>query len=84
VSIIKNSGCFATKVKQPLVLGKDGISKTLEPSYYPPPKPKAIENKKTKITQRQHSIKKPKKQDFKIIIFLLSFFTFSLSDITSR
>ena len=39
---------------------------------------------KPKITKRQHAIKKPKKQDFKIIIFFLSFFTFSLSDITSR
>ena len=60
---------------------KDGISKILEPSYYPP---KAIEMKKYNKIQRQQTIKKPKKQDLKIIIFFLSFFTFSLSDITSR
>ena len=63
------------------MLWKDGISKALEPSYNPL---KAIEMKKYNKTQRQHNIKKPKKQDFMIIIFLLSFFTFSLSGITSR
>lgn len=52
---------------------KDGISKILEPSYYPP---KAIEMKKYNKIQRQQTIKKPKKQDLKIIIFLLSFLLF--------